>query len=70
MTPDEFDDGAFFMALLAPPPRAGSSDPLVTLGEQVFSDVGCATCHIPSLEGATGPVHLYSDLLLHNMGST
>ncbi len=67
MTPDEFTDGTFFLMLLAPPPRVGSSDPLVALGEQVFEDVGCATCHIPSLEGAEGPVNLYSDLLLHDI---
>lgn len=37
-------------------------------GRQIFIAVGCAKCHVPSLEGASGPVVLYSDLLLHDMG--
>ncbi|MFQ5734995.1 MAG: di-heme oxidoredictase family protein [Planctomycetaceae bacterium] len=34
-------------------------------GERVFSAIGCATCHLPSLGPAKG---VYSDLLLHDMG--
>lgn len=37
-------------------------------GRQIFIAVGCAKCHVPSLQGTRGPVVLYSDLLLHNMG--
>ncbi|MCA8961890.1 MAG: c-type cytochrome [Planctomycetes bacterium] len=63
----EFEDLLFFLQMLDAPRRVGSADPLVALGEQVFSEVGCATCHIPSLAGSEGPVNLYSDLLLHNV---
>jgi CxxC motif-containing protein (DUF1111 family) len=45
-------------------------------GERLFSELGCASCHVPSMR--TGPseiaaldrktVALYSDLLLHDMG--
>ncbi|MFN0197516.1 MAG: di-heme oxidoredictase family protein [Planctomycetaceae bacterium] len=35
-------------------------------GQQLFSSVGCADCHTPNLGSVTG---LYSDLLLHRMGS-
>lgn len=36
-------------------------------GRELFAEVGCATCHAPSLGDVRG---LYSDLLLHNMGPT
>ena len=35
----------------------------------MFQDTGCATCHVPTLDAATGSVSLYSDLLLHDMGA-
>lgn len=66
----EFADTLFFMQHLAAPARKGSTDPAVTVGEQVFSDIGCADCHIPTLVGMDGPVNLYSDLLLHNVHPT
>ena len=55
----------FFIANLAPP------DPQVTdqHGSQVFGNIGCATCHMPSLPTGQGKhAFLYSDLLLHDMG--
>ena len=70
MSQQEFDDAVFFMANLAAPPRGGSNDPAVAQGEMLFTQVGCATCHIPSLQGADGPVHLFSNLLLHNVMDT
>lgn len=63
--PVEFvDELSFYIGLLAAPaPRASEPE-----GEQLFEDVGCASCHIPELEGASGlPVPLYSDLLLHDV---
>lgn len=57
-----------FMALLGPPPRQASATSAEAIrGEAVFTDVGCADCHVPSLDGADGPVPLFSDLLLHAM---
>jgi Di-haem oxidoreductase, putative peroxidase len=40
-------------------------------GAGIFAATGCATCHAPSLPGPgnASPVFLYSDLLLHDMGS-
>ncbi len=59
---------AFYLITLAAPPRQGNADdPTVRRGERVFSGIGCTSCHLPSLEGPTGPVHLYSDLLLHEI---
>ncbi len=58
----------FYLVSLAPPPRQGNpNDPLLRRGEGLFESVGCASCHIPALEGPTGPVRLYSDLLLHEI---
>jgi CxxC motif-containing protein (DUF1111 family) len=65
LTQTDADLMLFFMQALAPPPRleGSASDPEVAAGEQVFADIGCASCHLPELEG----VALYSDLLLHEI---
>jgi len=65
-----------FMRLLAPPP-ALSLTPGAKLGGLVFGQIGCQHCHTPvMLTGPNAipqlslkPVPLYSDLLLHNMGT-
>ncbi len=60
-----------FVAALPAPTRAAPVDSYhqtqIALGEQRFAAIGCAACHVPDL----GPVKgIYSDLLLHDMGST
>jgi CxxC motif-containing protein (DUF1111 family) len=65
-----------FMTLLAAPAR-GAITAEVLAGEQVFSQIGCASCHTPAIR--TGPsaiaaldrveFHPYSDFLLHDMGA-
>jgi CxxC motif-containing protein (DUF1111 family) len=65
-----------FLRFLAPPPR-GRIDDVALRGERLFADIGCSSCHVPQLE--TGPnanpvfdrktVPLYSDLLLHDIGT-
>ncbi len=65
-----------FMTFLAPPPR-GPITPDVRAGEQLFQNIGCASCHRPTLRTDPHPVaaldrvtfHPYSDFLLHDMGS-
>ncbi len=64
-----------YVRLLAPPAR-GEETAEVLRGEAIFAEIGCATCHIPTLETGASPVpqlsnqnaDLYSDLLLHDMG--
>lgn len=63
----EVDDLAHFILMLPAPERAGSTDPRVAEGEQLFAQVGCAACHTPSLPSPSGDVRLYSNLLLHNV---
>jgi CxxC motif-containing protein (DUF1111 family) len=70
------DNFESFMRFLAPLAR-GPIDARVRIGETVFTAIGCATCHVPSLQ--TGPssnplfdrriVPLYSDLLLHDIAT-
>jgi CxxC motif-containing protein (DUF1111 family) len=70
------DNFASFMRFLGPVARDGSSD-AIRLGEQAFAAIGCATCHRPRM--TTGPssnplfdrqpVALFSDLLLHDVGT-
>ena len=67
LSQQEFDDVVFFIRHLARPKPSNSSDPRFAQGQVLFDTVGCATCHVPVLQGADGPVPLFSDLLLHNV---
>jgi CxxC motif-containing protein (DUF1111 family) len=70
------DNFESFMKFLAPLSRGPITDE-VRNGEQVFTTLGCASCHVPVLTtGASGTaalhrktVPLYSDLLLHDIGT-
>ena len=67
LSQSQLDDLIFFLNHLAAPKPGGSASPLRTQGEMLFTDIGCATCHTPSLPGVDGPVPLFSNLLLHNV---
>ncbi len=58
----DVDDIAFFMEMLAFPPKLPSTAQTIQ-GEQLFTSVGCAKCHVPSLDG----VEAFSDVLLHDV---
>ena len=66
---------ALFMRFLAPPEPAPET-PSSIRGRSVFTEIGCALCHTPSLTTGRSssaalsekPVRLFSDLLLHRMG--
>ena len=70
------DNFESFMQLLAPVER-GPINEQERVGERVFSTIGCAQCHVPTLStGAhSNPVFhrrsvpLFSDLLLHDVGT-
>src|SRR5437879_2147677 len=70
---------AFFMRFLAPPqpsPDTPGGAASIARGRGLFTTVGCALCHTPTLQTGTTTVgalnrqhvHLFSDLLLHHMG--
>lgn len=71
----DIDSLADFMRLLAAPVPTRQSQS-ANEGERLFTQVGCATCHTPTMQTGTSPiaaldrkpVSLYSDLLLHDMG--
>ncbi|MCS6798075.1 MAG: c-type cytochrome [Myxococcota bacterium] len=63
---DLFDLVSFSMLLAAPLPDEPT--PRTEEGRQLFHRIGCASCHVPALEGPRGLIPLYSDLLLHDMG--
>lgn len=70
------DNFANFMRLLAPPARLPGSDASAR-GEELFQAIGCAACHRPVMQTGPSatpaldrrPVGLYSDLLLHDIGT-
>ena len=57
-----------FTRFLAPPTRKPFNS-AAARGEALFGQLGCTSCHLPSLDGGEGPVEAYTDLLLHDMGS-
>ncbi|MGH9823501.1 MAG: di-heme oxidoredictase family protein [Blastocatellia bacterium] len=68
---------AAFMRLSAPPtPTTHTASELN--GQALFSSIGCALCHTPSLTTAASPFtgmggvtyHPYSDIAVHHMGAT
>jgi CxxC motif-containing protein (DUF1111 family) len=56
-----------FTKFLAPP-RPRRFNAAATRGQALFESTGCARCHLPSLPSSRGPVHAFTDLLLHEMG--
>lgn len=72
----DVEDLASFMTMLAPVPRGAITDDAIA-GEQLFTQIGCATCHRPTLQTGPSPIaaldrvdfHPYSDFLLHDMGN-
>jgi CxxC motif-containing protein (DUF1111 family) len=65
-----------FMRFLAPPQPAPDT-PSIKSGRNLFTSTGCAFCHTPSMNTnpsditplSSQPVNLFSDLLVHNMGT-
>jgi CxxC motif-containing protein (DUF1111 family) len=67
-----------YMRLVGVLPQRGASTPEVVRGAEVFSTIGCANCHLPSMKtGATHPfeelrrqtIRPFTDLLLHDLGA-
>jgi CxxC motif-containing protein (DUF1111 family) len=70
LTSGQCDALTHFVASLARPVARPADSPEqageIERGSQVFARVGCVACHRPRLGDVDG---IYSDLLLHNMGS-
>ena len=74
---DDFLKVVLYTSSLSVPARRNWKDDTVLQGKQLFSDAGCESCHIPSVETGVHPtipalshqtIFPYSDLLLHDMG--
>ncbi len=74
---ERLDELAVYVALLGVPPQTDFDSPDVQAGAQLFGQVDCAKCHVPSfstsphaqmgeLRGQT--ISPYTDLLLHDLG--
>ncbi|PWC32032.1 thiol oxidoreductase [Azospirillum sp. TSO22-1] len=76
LTDAQLDALTLYVQALAVPERRNADDPVVRAGGRLFADLGCASCHAPTL--TTGPhalpelagrtIHPYTDLLLHDLG--
>ena len=72
----DIDRLADFMRFIAAPPTAPVTAS-TAFGAKIFLDTGCASCHTPMMMTGPSPVAalnakavmLYSDLLLHDMGT-
>lgn len=74
---DDFLKVVLYASSLAVPAQRDWEDEGVLQGKQLFVDIGCASCHTPTLETGIHPtipalshqtIHPYTDLLLHDMG--
>ncbi len=67
----------YYVKTLKVPPRHHANDEQTLRGEALFSQIGCASCHTPTMMTGSSDVealdhkefHPYTDLLLHDMGS-
>lgn len=68
---------AFYIRTLAVPARRNVTATEVQYGKEIFTAVGCAKCHTPTMRTAVDVsfpaisnqvIHPYTDLLLHDMG--
>jgi CxxC motif-containing protein (DUF1111 family) len=75
LTQAQLDAANAFVQLLAPP-RPLRFTFGAARGSRLFSEIGCAGCHVPALRTGSSPfravshkvVYAYTDLLLHDMG--
>jgi CxxC motif-containing protein (DUF1111 family) len=75
---DEFLDRlTLYTMTIAVPAQRKADDPAIRQGEELFRAMGCASCHMPTLqtksvehfpELANQTFHPFTDLLLHDMG--
>ncbi|GLR09539.1 thiol oxidoreductase [Mixta theicola] len=74
---ETLDKMALYHYMLAVPARRDVDTPVVKHGEELFTEIGCASCHRSSLKTGDFPafpalagqiIHPYTDLLVHDMG--
>lgn len=74
----QLDRVTYYSSTLAVPGRRNAKDETVLTGKKLFTNAGCAKCHIPSYTTgnntdipalANQKIYPYTDLLLHDMGN-
>jgi CxxC motif-containing protein (DUF1111 family) len=73
----EVKANVFYVRTVKAPARRNESNADVIRGEQLFGEIGCTSCHLPSVVTGDSPVealshktiHPFTDLLLHDMGA-
>lgn len=73
---ERLDHVTFYNRTLAVPSMRDHDQPDVRAGAELFEEIGCASCHVPTLRTgdadvaqlANQTIHPYTDLLLHDMG--
>lgn len=76
ISPSQLDAVEFYCQTLGVPARRNIKDNGVRRGEYLFTELGCALCHIPTMKTGSGKIkalsnqtiHAYTDMLLHDMG--
>ncbi|HLT50584.1 MAG TPA: di-heme oxidoredictase family protein [Arenibacter sp.] len=69
-------DVVFYLETLKAPIPRNQQDQRVQNGKNTFTQIQCASCHLPEMKTAAAPIealsyktfHPYTDLLLHDMG--
>ena len=67
----------FYIRTLKPPPRRNQDDAEVIEGENIFNQINCSGCHVPTLVSGPSEVEAlnqkefypYTDMLLHDLGT-
>jgi CxxC motif-containing protein (DUF1111 family) len=75
LSDDQFEQTVFFVSTIGVP-AAAPQNAAAREGRALFDDLGCAGCHVPTLETgdhaipqlAHQTIHPYTDLLLHDVG--
>jgi len=70
------NDVVFYLRTLKAPIPRNVNDNDILAGNQIFSQIQCASCHMPTLQTGYSPIEVlsykvfypYTDLLLHDMG--
>lgn len=70
------NDVVAYLKTLKAPLRRDNTDQGVLAGEQIFDQIDCAKCHMPTMQTSLSPIQVlsnktfqpYTDLLLHDMG--
>ncbi len=76
LTDERLATVTFYNRTLSVPAMRGAEDDDVIAGSDLFEELGCSSCHTPTLQTgeadittlADQTIHPYTDLLLHDMG--